>query len=186
MALEALGVASSVIAVIEISGRVAAICFQYSKGVKDAKSEANRLLREVNNLGETTSSVQDLLDGPCETTLKTSSKLLDAIEEARIHLSKLKDDLRPSSAQKAFRRLRVGALKWPLKSKDVEKVVKQLGRCGQNISLALQVDQTSILLSLDQKAFLSRLPMAAGATYDSSSEESNPICMENTRVSLLD
>lgn len=89
MALEALGVASSVIAVIEISGRVAAICFQYSKGVKNAKFEVNRLLREVNNLGETTSSVQDLLDGPCGNRLKTSSKLLDAIEEARAHLSKL-------------------------------------------------------------------------------------------------
>ncbi|KIE02136.1 P-loop NTPase, partial [Metarhizium majus ARSEF 297] len=186
MALEALGVASSVIAVIEISGRVAAICFQYSKGVKNAKFEVNRLLREVNNLGETTSSVQDLLDGPCGNRLKTSSKLLDAIEEARVHLSKLNDDLSPSSAQKAFRRLRIGALKWPLKSKDVEKAVKQLGRCGQNISLALQVDQTSVLLSLDQKSVLSRLPIAAGATYDSFSEEGNPTCMENTRVSLLD
>ncbi|KID71021.1 P-loop NTPase, partial [Metarhizium hybridum] len=186
MALEALGVASSVIAVIEISGRVAAICFQYSKGVKNAKFEVNRLLREVNNLVETTSSVQDLLDGPCGNRLKTSSKLLDAIEEARVHLSKLNDDLSPSSGQKIFRRLRIGALKWPLKSKDVEKAVKQLGRCGQNISLALQVDQTSVLLSLDQKAVLSRLPIAAGATYDSFSEEGNPTCMENTRVSLLD
>ncbi|KAK8932066.1 hypothetical protein VCV18_000597 [Metarhizium anisopliae] len=172
MALEALGVASSVIAVIEISGRVAAICFQYSKGVKNAKFEVNRLLREVNNLGETTSSVQDLLDGPCGNRLKTSSKLLDAIEEARVHLSKLNDDLSPSSGQKIFRRLRIGALKWPLKSKDVEKAVKQLGR--------------SVLLSLDQKAVLSRLPIAAGATYDSFSEEGNPTCMENTRVSLLD
>ncbi|KID92201.1 P-loop NTPase [Metarhizium guizhouense ARSEF 977] len=163
MALEALGVASSVIAF-----------------------EVNRLLREVNNLGETASSVQDLLDGPCGNRLKTSSKLFDAIEEARVHLSKLNDDLSPSSAQKAFRRLRIGALKWPLKSKDVEKAVKQLGRCGQNISLALQVDQTSVLLSLDQKSVLSRLPIAAGATYDSFSEEGNPTCMENTRVSLLD
>lgn len=142
MALEALGVASSVIAVVEISGRVAALCFQYSKGVKNAKEEVNRLLREVNCLGKTTSGVQDLLESPTGTKLKTSKKLLIAVEEAQAHLKKLDGDLRPSSTKKAFRRLGIGALKWPLKSKDVEKAVQQLGRCGQNISLAMQVDQT--------------------------------------------
>lgn len=142
MALEALGVASSVIAVVEISGRIAAICFQYSKGVKNAKEDVDRLLREVNTLGETTSSVQDLLQGPTGTKLKTSKKLLRAVEEAQAQLRKLDGDLRPSSTQKAFRRLGIGALKWPLKSNDVERVIQQLGRCAQSISLALQVDQT--------------------------------------------
>lgn len=42
------------------------------------------------------------------------------------------------------------------------------------------------MLDIDQKTVLSRLPIAAGATFDSFHEEGNPICLENTRVSLLD
>ena len=39
--------------------------------------------------------------------------------------------------------------------------------------------------SIHQSIILERLPFAEGAAFDSSSEESNPVCLENTRVQLL-
>ena len=41
------------------------------------------------------------------------------------------------------------------------------------------------MLNLDQKAALTRLPVAAGAAYNSFAEDGNPTCLENTRVSIL-
>ncbi|UKZ53223.1 hypothetical protein TrVGV298_007015 [Trichoderma virens] len=56
----------------------------------------------------------------------------------------------------------------------------------KTILLALQVDQTNILLDIDQKIVLDRLPIAVGASFDSRAEEQNSICLSNTRVELLD
>lgn len=144
MALEALGVASSVIAVVEISGRLAAVCIKYTKSVKNAKAEVDRLLRQIDHIGETASDVRRLLDGPNGRRLRASRKLLTAVQEMYHHLTKLEQKLRPSSTKKTFSKFGLTALKWPLKSKDVEGIVAELGRSSQNITLALQVDQTCV------------------------------------------
>ncbi|KAH7114737.1 hypothetical protein B0J13DRAFT_237679, partial [Dactylonectria estremocensis] len=49
--------------------------------------------------------------------------------------------------------------------------------------LILHLDET--LLSIDQKRVLSRLPVAIGASFDSSAEEHNPTCLRDTQVGLL-
>ena len=59
-----------------------------------------------------------------------------------------------------------------------------------NRSVLLEVDQNianlnQSILIVDQKLALNRLPIAAGATFDSHAEEHNPTCLENTRVDLL-
>lgn len=43
----------------------------------------------------------------------------------------------------------------------------------------------TLLLSIDQKAVLDRLPVTAGASFDSHAEEHNPTCFPDTRISLL-
>lgn len=44
----------------------------------------------------------------------------------------------------------------------------------------------NILLDIDLKATLSKLPVAEGASFNSYAEERNPICLPSTRVDLLD
>ena len=139
---EALGVASSVIAVIEISGRVANLCYKYIKGVKNAQDDVNRVLREVNLLIETTNGLKEMLAGSSGDRLRTSQKIRDALDPALAQIVKLENDLHLSSRRQAFKKLGVAALTWPLKSKDVAKVTEELNRSTQAISLALQVDQT--------------------------------------------
>ncbi|KAH3955952.1 hypothetical protein HBI80_255840 [Parastagonospora nodorum] len=65
------------------------------------------------------------------------------------------------------------ALKWPFTSKQVNKVVLNLERHEQTFSLALQVDQTAVVFSIDQKLDLAKLPIAIGASVNSHNEEHN-------------
>ncbi|KAK3192426.1 hypothetical protein K4F52_001639 [Lecanicillium sp. MT-2017a] len=183
--MEGLSVAASVIAVVELSAKVASLCLQYSKDVKHAKDNIVRLRLQVTDLGYASASVQQLLDGPNGSSLKASQQLLVAIRDGESQLQELHKTLCPRNARQALSRQGLRSLKWPFQSKDIEKIVQDLGRCTQTISLALQVDQTGILLNIDQKMVLDRLPVAEGAFFDSHAEEHNPTCLPTTRVELL-
>ena len=140
--MEGLGVASSVIAVVELSARVASLCLQYSLAVKDAKNHITRLQGEVKSLEDVLGEVKQLLDGPDGAKLSGSQKLFKALNDCLSQLKTLDKRLKPGKSRKAMSRIGVRALKWPFKSKEVDKVVMELERCKQTISLALQVDQT--------------------------------------------
>ncbi|KAJ4194598.1 hypothetical protein NW759_016499 [Fusarium solani] len=183
---EALGVASSVIAVVDLSAKVLSLCLQYSREVKNAKDDIERLRKEVADFQTTTQQVRDLVEGPRGQELEASRQLGSAIKDGRWTLEKLAQALEPSKHRKAMSRLGVRALKWPFESKDVEGTIQNLARCGGNILLALNIDQTAIIQSVDHKNALDRLPIAEGASFDSHAEEHNSTCLPDTRVDLLE
>ncbi|KAH6881046.1 hypothetical protein B0T10DRAFT_609246 [Thelonectria olida] len=199
MALETLGVVASLIAVVDSSAKVASLCFHYSKDVKNAKDDIDRLQREATNLKKASESVQLLLQGPNGAKLEASQELLVAAKDSLSQLRELEQVLNPGTGRKTMSRVGFRALKWPFQSKDVEKVAQGLVRCTHAISLGLQVDNTAVLLEvdqnvlhvdeklldIDQKAVLDRLPIAVEASFDSHAEEHNPICLRDTRVDLL-
>ncbi|KAH7110462.1 hypothetical protein EDB81DRAFT_371295 [Dactylonectria macrodidyma] len=199
MALEALSVVASLLAVVRSSTKAASLCFHYSKDVKNAKDDIDRLQLEATNLKKASESVQLLLKGPNGARLEVSQELLVAARNSIPQLRELEQVLNPGTARKAMSRVGIRALKWPFQSKDVEKIAQGLGRCTHAISLGLQVDDTAILLEvdqnvlhvdeklldIDQKAVFDRLPVAVQASFDSHAEEHNPICFQNTRVDLL-
>ena len=139
--MDGLSVAASVFAVVDMSTKVASLLFQYSKDVWNAKEAIVQLQQEVSNLKDATESVQKLLKGPNGTRLKSSQKLLVALSDSRSQLGRLEQKLDPGRARKAMRRMGLRALKWPLESKDDERMVQDLARCTQAISISLQVDQ---------------------------------------------
>lgn len=140
--MEGLGVAASIIAVVDLSAKIASLCLQYTKDVKHAKDDITRLCRQVIELGNTLHSVQQLLDSPDGARLKASRRLVVAIQDSRSLLRDLHATLCPKTARQATSRLGFRFLKWPFQSKDVDKIVQDLGQCMQIISLVLQVDQT--------------------------------------------
>ncbi|KAK2013344.1 hypothetical protein LZ32DRAFT_557994 [Colletotrichum eremochloae] len=180
---EALGLAVNIAALVELSTKIAKVCLQYSKEVKNAREEIARVEKETLNLKVVAESSLKLLEGGA--MLKTSQALLGAAQEAVSRLKTLDVELRPPDTRKAMRRFGVRAFKWPFQSKDVEKLVRDIERYAQIISMGLQIDQTTILLSLDQKFVLDKLPIAPDASFDSHAEEHNPTCLPNTRVELL-
>ena len=142
--MDGLAAAASVVAVVDMSTKVASLLFQYSKDVWNAKEAIVQLQQEVSNLKDATESVQKLLEGPTGTRLKSSQKLLVALGDSRSQLGRVEQKLDPGRARKAMRRMGLRALKWPFESKDAERMVQDLARCTQAISLSLQVDQTYV------------------------------------------
>ncbi|KAM5350179.1 hypothetical protein ACJ41O_006684 [Fusarium nematophilum] len=199
MALEGLGVVASLIAVVHSSAKVASLCFHYYRNIKNAKDDIDRLQQEATNLKKASESAQLLLKGPNGAKLEASQELMVAAKDSLSQLRELEQVLSPGTARKAMSRVGLRALKWPFQNKDIEKIAQGLGRCTHAISLGLQVDNTAVLLEIDQnllymdkklldidqKAVLDRLPVVAEASFDSRAEEHNPICLHDTRVDLL-
>ncbi|RFU81388.1 vegetative incompatibility het-e-1 [Trichoderma arundinaceum] len=184
--MEGLGVATSIFSVVELSAKVASLCLQYSKDVKHAKDDILRLRGQISDLENASKTIQELLESPNSAKLKASQQLHVAIHSSQSQLQGLHDSLRPRTARQAMSRLGLRSLKWPFQSKDIDQIVQVLGQNTQTILLALQVDQTTLLLNIDQKIVLDRLPVALGASFDSRAEEQNPTCLSNTRVEFLD
>ncbi|PWI65024.1 hypothetical protein PCL_07436 [Purpureocillium lilacinum] len=185
--MEGLGVAANVIAVVDLSVKVAALCVDYGKGVKNAKNDIVRLHLEVAGLQNAANAVQELLRGPSGGRLITSKQLCNAIRHCQSQLQALFERLRPRTAPEALTPVSLRALKWPFQSKEVERIVQDMGRYAQVMNQALQVDQTNLLFDLDRRAVLGRLEdeVAKGASFDSRAEEHNPTCLPNTRVEIL-
>lgn len=134
--------AASVIAVVELSAKIALLCIQYSRTVKHAKDDIERLGGEVNSVTALLQAVERLLQNPDNTQLSTSLKLHGALKDCFSQLAQLNTTLNPGKTRKLMSSVGVRALKWPFESKEVEKAINNLERCKQTISLALQVDQT--------------------------------------------
>ena len=140
--MDGLSAAANVIAVVDISAKIASLCFQYSVAVRDAKKDIDRLQRTVTDIKNVLEEVRQLLDGQDKTRLSTTHKLSDSLKECNQQLQGLKAQLEPEKTRKAMHRFGVRALKWPFTNKQVEKIVASLKKYEQTFSLALQVDQT--------------------------------------------
>jgi hypothetical protein len=140
--MDGLSGAASIIAVVDLSAKIASRCFQYSVAVKNAKKDIESLQGEVSHIGEVLEEIGELLKGPKEMRLLTLQKLSNSLKECFVQLEELNRQLEPSNTRKAMSRLGVRALKWPFTSKEVKKIISDLERYKQTFSLALLVDQT--------------------------------------------
>lgn len=140
---EALGVASSVIAVVDLSAKVINWCVQYAKDVSHAKEDKKRLAEELTRLNLASVNACNLLNGPHGSRLKASHVLYLATVDSQSQLKRIERQLAERGGQG---KLSFEVLKWPFKSKDVQSVIQDLDRCTKAIYSALEVDQTFVLL----------------------------------------
>jgi hypothetical protein len=140
--MDGLSVAGSVIAIIDISAKITSLCFQYSKSVKDATNDIERVRRKVGDITYILETIKQLLDEQGQTHLSTTHGLSDSLSQCLQELENLKVKLEPGKTRKAMSRVGMRALKWPFTSKEVDKVISNLKGCEQTLSVALQVDQT--------------------------------------------
>ncbi|KAJ3469714.1 hypothetical protein MRS44_003779 [Fusarium solani] len=182
MALEGLGIAANVFAVVDMSAKVIGWCAQYAQDVSHAKEDKKRLSEEVTRLNLASVNVRELLRGPHGSRLKASQALFLATVHGQSQLRHIETRL---AGQRGQNTTSFKALKWPFQSKDLQLILQDLQRCTKAIYSALEADQTSIILDIDHRTALDRLPEADGASFDSHAEEHNPICLPNTRVELL-
>ena len=140
--MDGLSGAASVIAVIDISTKIASLCYQYSVAVKDAKDDIERVRRKVSNITHILEKIKQLLDSQDKTRLSATQGLLDSVEQCLDELETLDMKLEPGKTRKTISRFGLRALKWPFSSKHVDKIVLDLEGYERTFSLALQVDQT--------------------------------------------
>lgn len=139
---EAVGLTASVIAIINLSAKVATLCLQYSTVVGNAEADITRLQHRLNDLGVCLQGAQRLLNDPNNQALVTSRKLVDSLNGCTSELTQLQSRLDPGKARKATRCFRPRIPKRPLDSKKVSGIVFNLDHHKQTILLYLQVDQT--------------------------------------------
>ena len=140
--MDGLSAATSVVAVINISAKVATLCFQYSAAVKDAKEDIERLKKKVVDIKGVLEEWEQLLRRSDKTRLPATHKLKDSLNGCFGQLQELEIQLEPGKTRKAMSRLGGRALKWPFKSKEIEKIIATLVKHEQTFFLSLQVDQT--------------------------------------------
>ena len=87
--MEVVGSAASVIAVVDLSAKIASSCYQYSRAVKDAKADIERFGREIEHVSKLLRHVQGLLEGADKTSLSTSDELKNALAECKMELQQL-------------------------------------------------------------------------------------------------
>lgn len=142
--MEAVGSAASIIAVIELSAKVASLCLQYSSAVKNARSDVERLQGGLEGLKTTLQGAQRLLESPNGRRLQTSQCLQDGLLDCSSQLSQLRsrleEKLNPGSARKAMSRFGFRALKWPFESKEIDSIISNLERYRDTLSAGLAVD----------------------------------------------
>lgn len=142
MALEGLGIAANVFAVVDISAKVIDWCVRYAQNVSHAKEDKKRLAEEVTRLNLASVNVRELLRGPHGSRLKASHALYLATVNSQSQLRRIESQLADGSGQS---KATFEALKWPFKSKDLQSVIQDLQRCTEAIYSALEVDQTLVL-----------------------------------------
>ncbi|PZD23658.1 WD40 repeat protein [Pyrenophora tritici-repentis] len=184
--MDGLSGAASVVAVIDISAKITLICYQYSIAVKDAKDDIERVQRKFDDITHILEKLKQLVDSQDKKRLSTTHGLSDSLKRCLRELEDMKVKLDPGKTRKTISRIGLRALKWPFTSKQVDKIVSTLEGYEHTFTLALQVDQTFLVLNMDQKLDLAKLPVATGAAFNSHNEEHNARCLPNTRTELLE
>ncbi|KAL7948153.1 hypothetical protein V8C42DRAFT_275523 [Trichoderma barbatum] len=179
--MEPLGIFSSAGTTADLCKKLLVLC----KNVRNAGIETDQLRRSVASLEVVLKSVEEMRNSPNSAKLKHIHQLAGAIDETQLLLQKLVADLSPDTAHKVFRKIKGSSIKWPFEKGDILKRIHSLERCIQIITEGLQVDQTTILLDIDYRAVLDRLPVASDAYFDSFDESCKAKCLPETRVDLL-
>ena len=148
--MDGLSAAASVIAVIQISGRVFDLCRTYYLEVRDAREDIKRLRDEVTTLQDVLTNVADLAEAPGSAKLSILGLLNQPdgpLQQCGTELQVLATKLELGQGKDKMKQFGLRALKWPFSSKDIDKAIKAIGRYKATFGLALTADQTCVELS---------------------------------------
>jgi hypothetical protein len=138
-----LGEAASIIAVIQISGKIFDLCQTFYLGVKEARKDIQRLREEVMSLQDVLTNVADLAEDP-GTSKQSVLSLLNQqdgpVQQCQKDLTGLIAKLELGQEKNKRKKFGLRALKWPFTSKDVEKLLIRTGRYKAMFNLALTAD----------------------------------------------
>ena len=140
--MDGVSAAASVVALVQISAKVASLCAEYYSHVKSAKKDIDRFHLEVEALIKVLQNLEELAQKPGAEKLFTTNAIKESIRSCLSELTYFNERLEPGKGRKAMSRYEIRALKWPFESKELEKAIGILQRYKSIFSTALNVDQT--------------------------------------------
>lgn len=138
--MEAIGAASSVIAVIQITAQIAQLCGGYISDVHNAPQEVESMRTKISSLHDVVQQLQKLIEDAEDGVMPLSFSLLKSIEDCEKNLAALQSKLSPSKREKAMSKFGFRALKWPFSTREMQKALTSLEEYLDIFSRALQVD----------------------------------------------
>lgn len=131
---EVIGLAASVIAVIQLMGKVTSLSYDYLSGVKRAPNDLLELVDELHALGKFLITLQNYTD---ENPESGTLGLLNAKDGP---LSKCAQELQSLHLKLDGKKEIVECLKWPLKEKETMQHISRIERQKTLFTFALVVD----------------------------------------------
>ncbi|BDD64335.1 hypothetical protein MAP00_009162 [Monascus purpureus] len=190
--MDGLSSATSVIAVIQLTGSLVKLCGGYIQEVRNAREEILTLQRAITGLQDILQALQNNLQENNAKGLSTSSQLPSDITACLSDLQALEARLNPGKGKTLMRKMGLRALKWPLERTEIQGLTQNLERYKSSFLLSLQVDQTSLIISMaentdriNQHVDLGKLEGALDAGFESFSDRDEVECLPGTRVELL-
>jgi len=129
---EALGLAASVIAVVDLFAKIGVLCSHYCADLKGARREVRGILNEADSFSHTLGDVEKLLSSPNGSKINPIN-IQRTIDDCRVLLGDL--------AVKLQQGTRWQWMKWPLKKEEVTQILQKLARWRAAIALELQINQ---------------------------------------------
>ncbi|KAF5857290.1 hypothetical protein ETB97_005974 [Aspergillus alliaceus] len=147
--MDPLSFTASLIAVLQATNVVLSICYSYASTTKPWG-----LCDEVRNLGGVLERLLSLARQDELPSLRVLCQPGGPLEKTREFLEELECRLAPgdSSRRRAF----ASALSWPLREAETRRAMEDIGRLKSTLSLALDADQTSLILAIKETASVSR------------------------------
>ncbi|KIM84816.1 hypothetical protein PILCRDRAFT_370242 [Piloderma croceum F 1598] len=139
---------ASVIGILQVTGTVICICYDYQSGVRNAPRDLDRITNQLIGLRAVLENLLTLARTEDMSGLSRLSTLALLIEpdgllcKCKLEMERLKSSLEPAGGWR-----KVGqALTWPLKEGDVKKTHNYLQQTTATLQLALTADQTTLAL----------------------------------------
>jgi ankyrin repeat domain-containing protein 50 len=129
--LAVVGIVSNFASVIQISGQILTACYAYYRGVHDAKGDIERIIGIVETLKSVLERLHDLVkDKPGDETEPALDSLREPLKQCDEALQELGRGLgiptqemtNTNPINPSFRT----KMRWPFKSKDVDKILKKI------------------------------------------------------------
>ena len=152
-ALAGLGVAASIIAVVQISEQVLSACYQYYRTAKDTKKDILDIINIVGGLKTTLERLCFLLSDHNDERIlphlnclnNTLDTCKNAIEKLASKLGvKIEKDLNPDQIKVTFKK----KLIWPWKEKEVGKILQVIEKHKSTFILAMTGDTLGVSLAI--------------------------------------
>lgn len=149
--MEALGAAASIIAVLEVSGKV----LSHIRSAKGATKERKRLRDEVQACDDILQQLQDDADesdkdAACSEKITALEKPGAPLDRLHVTLTMIKEKLERSSKSESRLKDVVAPLKWPFDEKEVDKLLVALEREKTLLGLALTIETRKLVQEIEK------------------------------------